>query len=592
MLPTFCLILPSELITRAIYTKVDIMKTTDRFLRHNHQHGGMLMEMMLSVALAAITIPFVARYQKNTIERARNVAVVKQMDIVRGALERCIMENRSIFLLQTGNFVFSENNMDPSKADCLILSDDDGVYGLINYGLTPEFVNDYKNDYSLRIRKSKDDTGQAVLQGIVLLKNGNVNTLSTREIVNLGGGQVGFTDGNYVRGGFNAFSTEKTNYGLTTDDQGIIQTTETTRGDSKYLWRTADASQDDRTMLSFLNLDGHDITNMSGFSASKAYFSNRITLDPAYPSESGKTINVLKFSNHMNLNNTNLTGENAIMNGNFVADSQGATLTANNDLTVLSDSSVKNLKVYCNPYKDDNNVFYCNNSIDFSESLVLPVCKDEGNENAICMRNVNIDFYKCKANNKMELFQLESTSGLIRYTEQAIASHLRLGLSGDENEQIMAVKENDIYYIKNNTANFKQINLEASLKTQSGSVKQGLNELINYVIDAEPNLYEITTCNNSTCNYNTSLNGMYGAAWSYFNDGEDAHDVGFYLKKFRYMQHMLMLKMECATPASANCIGIPKIKNCISSSECRAKVGSCKSADFNCVREIINRYWN
>ena len=309
-------------------------KTYKKFcFKHNSQFGGMLLEMMLSVALAAITIPFVARYQKNTIELARNVAVVKQMDILRGSLERCIVENRSIFLLQTGDFVFSENNMDPSKADCLILSDDDGVYGLINYGLTPEFVNDYKNDYSLRIRKSKDETGQAVLQGIVLLKNGNVNTLSTREIVNLGGGQVGFTDGNYVRGGFNAFSTEKTNYGLTTDDQGIIQTTDTMRGDSKYLWRTADASQDDRTMLSFLNLDGHDITQMAGFSANKAYFSNRVTLDSAYPlATSGKpTINTLQFTNRMNLTGTNLDGQNAHVRGDLSASEEGSTLTVNNN---------------------------------------------------------------------------------------------------------------------------------------------------------------------------------------------------------------------------------------------------------------------
>ena len=53
------------------------------FSRRNNQHGGMLVELMMTIALAAIIIPFVFRYQQTSVERARNLAVAKQIENVQ-----------------------------------------------------------------------------------------------------------------------------------------------------------------------------------------------------------------------------------------------------------------------------------------------------------------------------------------------------------------------------------------------------------------------------------------------------------------------------------------------------------------------------
>ena len=72
------------------------MKKTKRlFSVFNRQRGGMLVELMLSIALAAIIIPFVFRYQEQAVSRAKNIAVTKQMESVQNSLERYIVENKT-----------------------------------------------------------------------------------------------------------------------------------------------------------------------------------------------------------------------------------------------------------------------------------------------------------------------------------------------------------------------------------------------------------------------------------------------------------------------------------------------------------------
>ena len=72
------------------------------FFNRNTQHGGMLVELMMTIALAAIIIPFVFRYQQTAVIRARNVAITKQMENVQTALERYIIENKSELMRPTG----------------------------------------------------------------------------------------------------------------------------------------------------------------------------------------------------------------------------------------------------------------------------------------------------------------------------------------------------------------------------------------------------------------------------------------------------------------------------------------------------------
>ena len=58
------------------------------------EHGGMLVELMLSIALAMVVIPFIFRYQQRAVRRAENIAIARQMSGVQDALERYIVANR------------------------------------------------------------------------------------------------------------------------------------------------------------------------------------------------------------------------------------------------------------------------------------------------------------------------------------------------------------------------------------------------------------------------------------------------------------------------------------------------------------------
>ena len=54
------------------------MKRTHRFFSKNNlfaQRGSMLVELLMSIALAAIIMPFIFRYQKSVITRAENIAI-------------------------------------------------------------------------------------------------------------------------------------------------------------------------------------------------------------------------------------------------------------------------------------------------------------------------------------------------------------------------------------------------------------------------------------------------------------------------------------------------------------------------------------
>ena len=274
------------------------------FFNGNMQHGGMLVELMMTIALAAIIIPFVFRYQQTAVIRARNVAITKQMENVQNALERYIIENKTELMRPTGK------NISRVK-----------IADLVDYGLPEYIVENYSDDYQLRVLKSADNN-KSVLQGIVILSNSEITPLRTREIVNLGGGKFGFVEGNITRGGFGAFHASASDFGVR-DTKGIVGITNTTRGNTEYLWRLPSENESDSTMLSPLNLDGHDIAKVKFLDATKAQFEGRLKI--------GKVVtNSLEFSNRATIDAIFATNT-AVVNGAFTADSRnlnvGGTLT-------------------------------------------------------------------------------------------------------------------------------------------------------------------------------------------------------------------------------------------------------------------------
>ena len=273
------------------------MNTKQKFLSKSGQHGGMLVELMMTIALAAILIPFVFRYQQNAVSRARNIAVTKQMENVQSALERYIIENKNILIKPVGKKITRVK-----------------IEDLVNFGLSEHIANNYSNDYQLRILKSADKNKQPTLQGIVILTNGDIGPLRTHEIVNIGGGKIGFVEDNKTYGGFGAFHVNASDFGIK-DTNGIVGVTDVKRGNTEYLWRIPSDKKEDSMMLSSLNLDGHDVVNAKFIDANKAQFEEKLKI--------GKLAsNSIVFSNRTALDSV-FVAENAVVNGTLTADSRG-----------------------------------------------------------------------------------------------------------------------------------------------------------------------------------------------------------------------------------------------------------------------------
>ncbi len=286
------------------------MKKQNRFFYNNTQRGGMLVELMMTIALAAIIIPFVFRYQQSAVLRAKNVAISKQMENVQSALERYIVENKNELMRPTGK------NISRIK-----------IADLVNYGLPEYIAQTYANDYQLRILKSADNKGKPTLQGIVILNNQEITPIRTREIVNLGGGKFGFVEGNVTYGGFGAFHGSAADFGLQ-NAKGLVGTTNVKRGNAEYLWRLPSENENDATMQSALNLDGHDIRGLRFLDASKAQFDEKLKV--------GKLdVGTLVFANRSTIDSV-FTANSAVVNGALTADSRN--LNVNGTLS-LADSA-------------------------------------------------------------------------------------------------------------------------------------------------------------------------------------------------------------------------------------------------------------
>ena len=306
------------------------MKKNLNFLL-KQQCGGMLVELMMTLAIAAIMIPFLFRYQQNAVERARNIAVTKQMEAVQNALEKYIIQNRNTYINHATNHTWDDVHLcDLIKAR--LLPEDfskDCEYGTTCPGtclLRKSDDTDF-GTYSLRVLKTPGADNRDVLQGVVLLSNEDT-PLRTREIVNLGGGKIGYIDNNTVRGGFNVFVRPKTNMGLDGKNKGLVGSTNTLRGSNEYLWRVDNGVAIDATMESNLDLGYQSIQNVTEANMVVGAFSDSLDVK--------KNINVsntLSFPDHpiFDLSLMNIVGKNVNVRGSVIANGSDDALTLNDD---------------------------------------------------------------------------------------------------------------------------------------------------------------------------------------------------------------------------------------------------------------------
>ena len=301
----------------------------------------MLVELLLSVALAALIIPFLFRYQHSSIERAQNIAITNQMTEIQVALERYIVANRDELLRTVGR------NITRVELD-----------DLAEFGVPQSVLDAGDEKYQLRILKSSDASGLSTLQGVIVRASDDITPLRTREIVNLSGGSMGFVDGTHAYGTFGAWHTDALDMGVDIDN-GIIETTSVNRDNALYLWRAPSENPDDAKMMSPLNLGGHDIKNAAfinsdyatfneGLTAKeivsdKIIFDNRTTIDAVFSTDAATVSGMLssdsknmEISGRLSLADTakmsSLTAENLWVSKLTLS---GLSIEADHDLALL-----------------------------------------------------------------------------------------------------------------------------------------------------------------------------------------------------------------------------------------------------------------
>ena len=267
----------------------------------------MLVELLLSVALAMLIIPFVFKYQRNAIERRENIVVTKQMTGIQEALERYIIDNRETMLKPYGKNITRVELADLAK-----------------YGLDEGIIEDKNVKYQLRVLKSKDFNGQSTLQGIVVYESDKITPFRTHQIVNMSGGQVGFIEGNKAYGANDSWRASVADLGVNATT-GLVGSTTINRDNALYLWRVPTDNPDDATMRSSLNLGGHDILNVKDISLANGSFDEFITADKI------SSRNMI-FDNRTTID-SNFTTKSATVSGSLTSDSRNLEISGRLSLT-------------------------------------------------------------------------------------------------------------------------------------------------------------------------------------------------------------------------------------------------------------------
>ncbi len=267
------------------------------FNNESGMRGNMLVELLLSVALASLVLPYIFQYHERAIRRAENIAVTKQMEQIQSALERYIVANRTDLLKTVGRNITRVSISD-----------------LEQFGVPETVIEQGDEKYQLRILKSSDDIGSATLQGVIVRVSDDISPMRTREIVNLSGGSMGFVDGNHAYGTFGAWHTTAGDLGLGNLSNGIIETTTVNRDSALYLWRLPSDDASDAQMMSALNLGGHDISDIKNLNITNLDCSETVTCGTA-------AVRELIFKNRTTIDKVFET-DNAVVSGRLSSDSK------------------------------------------------------------------------------------------------------------------------------------------------------------------------------------------------------------------------------------------------------------------------------
>ena len=266
------------------------------FATKNNSCGSMLVELLLSIALAAVMIPFIFQYHQKNIVRAENIAITNQMKLIQDALERHIIDNREDLLKTVGRNI--------TRVD---------IKELTPYGLPDSILEQGTDKYQIRILKTSDSVNGASLQGVIVRVSDDISPMRTREIVNMSGGSMGFIDDTHIYGSFGTWHADAMDIG-TNIKNGIIETTDVKNNSASYLWRLPSDNPDDAKMMSALNLAAHDILNTKFIDANNTDFTEDISAGEI-------AVRDLIFQNRTNIDKT-YNSKYAVVSGMMSSDSK------------------------------------------------------------------------------------------------------------------------------------------------------------------------------------------------------------------------------------------------------------------------------
>ncbi|MBN1325241.1 MAG: hypothetical protein JW974_03420 [Alphaproteobacteria bacterium] len=286
------------------------MKIKETILNKNKstlaERGGMMVELLLTLALVAIILPFIVNFQKSRIDRAQNIAIAKEMKVIQSGLEKYIDSNKKELLKTVGK------NITRVK-----------IEELEEYGVPIDSLKKYGDNFQIRIIKSGNTDGHSILQGVIVLNDKDISPIRTREIINLGDDKMGFVEENKAFGAFGTWHGDAVDFGIG-GLNGIIKTTETILDSEKYLWRLPSTNETDATMLSNLNLSGHNIISAKFVDSDIAKFEEIIKTDKIISDK-------IVFQNRTTVDK-NFNASDAVVSGTLSSDSRGMEISNNLNL--------------------------------------------------------------------------------------------------------------------------------------------------------------------------------------------------------------------------------------------------------------------
>jgi hypothetical protein len=218
----------------------------------NNENGGMMLEILLSLAIAAAAVPFVMRELDGRAHRAENVRVARDINKTKDLLEKYIIAHKLQLLEPTGRVVTKVK-----------------IGDLKEYGNIPK---DY-DKFQARIIKSRDRGGHVVLSGMVIYDSADISPMRTREIAQLGGEATGFVDNNQAHGTFGTWRSRTNIFDAQFGKNSIVEGTNTILSGGDFLWRVPSKNPLDASMSSDLLLGKNDINNVSTIDTYSSDFS-------------------------------------------------------------------------------------------------------------------------------------------------------------------------------------------------------------------------------------------------------------------------------------------------------------------------------